>query len=690
MNSPFEGIRTSPKYLLRSTWGCNKDIITSCLQKTYDQYKDTDLITYKHFNTMITDLTRGAGSSVLAYRRDPEIITKLCTLFPDFMNDTKVIGNLIKCMNIQSYPQSCITEIMNIGYKFTDDQIAYLNKNAAYNVFDIIDTMTYKDLLALFENNTFMNKLLANLYSDYDTPTGKVTIDAKIVAFRDIINQFGLVIDGEFVTKFLSSASLCGSGPSSMINYSHIVLNIHIIAKELGLDILPASAFVLLCEKHPQFFSIYETSKTYYNIFTCFQKETIITNCRKILKFYDNPVTRNFVLQLMSPDVFVTFVTPSISNYDPIEDIFFILVEISEKSECADARYIIVKHLLDDGYLIYDRFLMLLISLGLADSDRENNQYSITDQMTILIECMQKGKMIPTLHEIHNIFTFCNYATINALASIKIIPTKELLSLNLYPNVVKSIVDNSVFIDDDTIEYSELISLYKSYNYTTVTIDQQIKIYESLNKRDKQIYIRSSYKFLSDVIKYRITLTQEYVFKTLCCDNWRDVIFLLHLSREYDYIIDFIDEQMIMMIPNGICRLWFYNNLIIERKTSFALSNKFYKIRTNIENDVNTLLSKPIVQDVNALKRQTIQQRENARLECMAKGHSIKKAKIQSTSISGSTAIKTNTNNTDSLDTATIESDTNIDDDFDDDSDDTESDFYNSKVIRHPLHNLQI
>jgi len=685
---PFDRIHTSPRYVLRSTWGAHKDIITTCLQETYDQYKDTDLITCKHFNTMITDLTKGASLSIITYRREPVIITKLCTLFPDFMNDIKVIDNLIKCMNINTYPQSCITEITKTGYKFTDSQIAYLNKEAGYNIFDIIDTMTYKDLLALFENNTFMNKLLANLYRDYDTPVGRASVNEKITSFREIINQFGIVIDGEFITKFLSSATFGYGSSAGMINYSYIVLNIHIIAKELGLGILPADDFVSLCEKHPQFFSIYGVKNLRNIMFTDDESNTIINNAHKILKFYDNPVTRNFVLQLMTPDVFLTFVTPRTSNYDPVEDIFFIL--ISERTEWVDAKYVVVKHFLDNGYLIYDRFLMQLISLGLTDYDQKNSAYPITDHKTILLECMEKGKIIPTLHEINNIFTFCNYATIDALTSIKIIPTKELLSLNLYPNIVKNVVNNSMFIDDDTVEYSELINSYDPHNYNTLSIAQQVKIYESLNERDKQIHIRSGYKFLSDVIRYRITLTREYVFSTLFCDNWRDIVFLLHLSHKYAYIIDFIDEQMIMMIPNVVGRLWFYNNLIIEGKTSFALPNKFYKIRTNIENDVKILLSKPIVQDIVSLKKQSIQQRENTRLECMAKGRVIKKARIPPLA-SVPLAIQTNINDTGSLDTTTTDTDTNNESDVETDDDTVDNNIaihhtaFPPKVITHPF-----
>lgn len=633
MLRPFEKIITANSYSLKYAWGDNRVNIVDCLEKTHVQYGDK--LTHKDFFAMITVLTKGAHSSPLNCRHEIEIIKKLCVLYPDFMNDVKVIYNLLKCMTIHTYPQTCITDITAIGYKFTETQISLLNKEG-YSVFDIVDTMSYNEFLSLFNNSVFVSKMLANIHLNYDTPSGKIVIDEKVATLKNTTEKFGLNINSTFIDTFVAKYSL--QYGLSIVNYSASVLNIHIIARELGLGILSKDEFVGLLEKYPKFYALSVYLVNYSNMgISIDDTNQLITNVRKILSFYDRPVTRDVVLRLMHPDVFTMFVIPDISDYDPVEDLFFILSSIYEKNIIDDVRYIIIKHFLDHGYLVYDKFLMLLISLGLTDynqrriDNRPTSNHTNTNikSPSLLVECMNKYNMTLSHHEIDNIFTFCNVTTINALSDIKILPTKELLSLNLYKNIVSHIVNNSVFIDDETVDYSELLDSYNDgINHTIIVQNDIIKIYESLNDRDKQIYIRIPHDGIccvSHVIRYKITLTKEYIAAILHSIKWRSIVFLLHLSQEYEYIIDFIDEQMIMMIPEVIGRLWFYNNLIINERQIFALPNKFYDLQPNVENDIAELLTQPIIYDISTLIKNIKTKRENNRYTLISNNCSIRK-----------------------------------------------------------------
>lgn len=626
MLQPFEKIVTTNIYNLKYYYNANRIDIVDCLQKTHDQYGDR--VSEKDFTNMINILTKGVRSSVLFNRRNPEIIKKLCTLYPDFMNNTKIIANIIKCMSTYTYPQACITDITSTGYKFTESQIMILNKEG-YTMFGVIETMSYNEFLSLFDNGTFLQNIIKDIAADYDTPAGRIVIDEKIKTLKETTNKFGINVDYKFIETFLSKCH-CQFGVVGVVNHSHVVLNIHIIAKGVGLELLSKDDFIVLAEKYQNFYSpnYYDTTITNYHALVKFDntrdaRDKVVSNARKVLIYYDKPITRDVVLRLMTPDTFITFVTPDTSDYDPVEDIFFILSSLHDKHKINDARYIVIKHFIDNGYLIYDKFLMLLISLGLTDCDQRYSEKETI--MPLLTELMHVSNITPSYQEIDNIFTFCHFSTINALSDIKIIPTKDLLSLNLYKNVIDNVVNKSVFIEDDTVEFSEFLSSYVATNHVNITSDI-VKVYESLNDRDKQIFIRIPHDgSVSNIIRYRLPLTKEYVVSILRSTNWRSIVFLLHLSKEYRYIIDFIDENVIMLIPEIVGRLWFHNNVMIRERQPFALPNKFYNLQPNIEKDVADLLSKPIIHDITEIIKNIKRDREATRFALISNGSSIKR-----------------------------------------------------------------
>lgn len=628
MNRPFDNIIGGNIYSLKHGWGGNRVDIVGCLKATNKQYGDN--LSEKDFTNLITFLTKGAQNSIIGYRREPEIITTLCELFPIYMNNVKIITNILKCITVSCYPQHCIISIKSVGYKFTDPQIKQLNVGG-YNIFDIVDTMNYPEFLSLFNNSVFLSKILSDLGCDYDTPFGNTKIQEKIITFKTTLTQFNLSIDNEFINTFLSKIGTYFNSSFQVVTYARCILNVHIIAKELGLGILSKENFIFLIEKYPNFYG--HNIPMHIPILSG-DKKIINENARKLLKFYDNPITRDVVLHLMNPNIFITFVTPETSSYDPAEDIFYILYSMHEKKQDND-RYLFIKHLINNNYLIYDDFLMLLISLGLTEFTKptQSQTYPPCAQTTelinrdsLLIECIGKNTINLTQHLINNIFTFCNFPTINALSDLKIIPTKELLSLNISKQVVHHIANNSVFADDDIAEFSELVNSY-IYEPIGPTIPDTknmayefINIYNSLNTRDKQIYVRMKHGKLADIIRYNVTLTKEYIASILRTNNWNFIVFLLHLSHEYDYIIDFIDEYMIMMIPAYIGRLWFYNNIIIKERQNFYHPNKLFEYHPNVENDVIELLKKPVCFDITEIENDNRQIRENNRINLINSG----------------------------------------------------------------------
>jgi len=249
--------------------------------------------------------------------------------------------------------------------------------------------------------------------------------------------------------------------------------------------------------------------------------------------------------------------------------------------------------------MIYDDFLLVIISL------RSNDQ-SIGVVLNKYIEAKKEIKP----QYIQNFFTFGNPNVIDKLFDNKIMP--ELNNIIRCTNIalISHINKTSIFLENDTSEYIEHILQYDCDTHgnninDTIPDNVYIKIYSSLSNRDKKIFDRiNMYDICSSstIVRYRITLTDEYVEHLIASDNWKCIVRLLHLSSTYDYIIDMIDIDKILLAPNLLTRIWLMKNIYDSNRKTFATNDMFFDKQPNIDKDVEDLLKKPIINDIHTIK----------------------------------------------------------------------------------------
>lgn len=590
MNSPFAQIITASTYDLKRSWG-NVNI-SDCILKTYTKYGEK--VDDKTFDKMISAITKGACNSAIARRRDPFIITNICKYFPKLLTQ-KNVTNILKCVNTTNFPQTSIATLLATGYALTESQIVQLNK-AGYSTLDFLDTCSYKEFITLFDNSSFSYIITSVLSLDYSTIDGKMKIDATIASLQAIITKFDIVLEENFLQYLIDKKFRT---TSSYRDSTIDLLNLHIIAKGIGFTSFKNSQFETLFTKKHIFYRIDIASGTI--------DQNTCKRIHKIIEFYDKPITRKFILEILSVETFVGLILPQITDYDPAEDIFYILCVLSclFPSTC----WMVVAHLIQHNYLIIDEFLVLLASLGLFGELNTNPNHP----MRLVV---QNAPERFTKKIIKNIYTFCNYDYIELLTELKIVPTFELASLIISEETMKHLIESSLFVDDNTASHLEDIVTYfiMSDNNKTVTDNiKKLKIYDSLSCRDKEIYSRISILDLSSIIRYRIKPTREMIEEFLCVGNLKFVVTLLHLSNTYDYILDFIDEQTLLRTRNLIARLWLHNNVINNKVESFALPNKFYENDKNVENDVQQLMSNQQIFYADEIRTQLIKKRQECR-----------------------------------------------------------------------------
>lgn len=649
MPKPFNDILVAGLYNLKYygvgpnnyRYNQSDETLENCIYDTYLQYGYN--IDIKDFKTMIAKLTSGGTRSVLACKSRPGIINVLCKYYPILMNNKKMIDNFIKCMNPQQYPQYCIDYISNTGYKFTKSQISTLNA-IGYIMMDHADNLSYEEFLSQYDNINYIKSVedfidtdidylfkdntddisgnILNIMSELNTKNTSntnaiISLRKYIDNAKEQLKKFKLEIDEKFIIKLAEKVCTYNGGKQ---NYTKRMYNIHIIAYVLGYRKYSADTLQLLINKHECFYLISERylrsenqaeHNTEYDRTLLIEVKKQKKQINHIVKFYNNPLTRDFILDCVHKRGFViAFINNINTSYDPVEDIFYILTRTCDRTSYRYDRTLLIKHLLNEGYLIYDEFLLLLISFGLVDG---NLMLHFDKQMlqsieckyyeNFLINCVKNENVSLTKKLIKNIFTFCSSAYILSLAELKIITSLNLIKNNISYRDIKTIVNESIFIDDKTYEYYDKLSFYDTTafenNYKNESMTKRLLLegYKSLSDRDKNILIRINCdeNLLSNIIRYRMKLTKEFVLY-LAIAQWRIVVFLLHLSKNYNYIIKFIDDYMITLIPSYIGRSWFYNNFIENQNTTFALKNVFFdKFNRYSDSDYNELLKKPVL-----------------------------------------------------------------------------------------------
>lgn len=594
MNKPFQAIVESNRYNLRYTWGNNQINIADCMLKTQEQYGD--VMSERDFDKMISVLSTGASSSALACRRDPTIITQICTLFPNFLN-TKNVDNIIKCITKQSYPQTCIESISKTGYVFTESQVKKLC-SLGYMMLNLLDTMSFQEFIGLFNNADFWNTFKQNLDVDYTVSPD--IIDAKIKMLKDICDKFKFNIEANFALEMVTKCGYYYNERSA----SNSVLNIHIIADKLGMP-FTSEYFRKIVENYPRFYTQTEGNDSTPDY----------TRTKKIIKYYGDPVNREFILDnlKMGIDVFRGFLNPSLTSYDPMEDIFYIIFKVSN-----NLRYQYIQHMLDNNYLKYDNFLLFLMYIRTECS--ESSLYSI------LKEFIKRNSLNIEQIYIENIFTFGNEKSINLLSDYKILPSIDFVKMSLLCGTLKALRGTSLFLDDETENYIDRALIINNIHNDddsdnrSIAVEEFVEICDSMNQRDRDIVLRLPIDMVlnvSTMVRYRITLTKRMVEYMLLYGRWTSLISLMYMSKEYDYIIEMLDIESIMLAPSFHARSWMMENIYNQCPESFAIPNKFFDLQNNVARDVDMLMKQPILNNIIDIKATAQKSKEEVRRRLM-------------------------------------------------------------------------
>jgi hypothetical protein len=573
MNKPFQEIIDKSRYELMRAWGADIIDIKKIIQDTHELYGDG--VSKKDFDAMIKKLTSGSHfNSILNTRADPQIITSICSLYPQHIT-TKVIDNLVGYLKKEKYPQHCLESIKNTGYQFTTEQLNILS-TAGYVILDILNAnVSYADLLAMFNSTDFLLTFRTNLDTDYSN--NPAPIDAKIKSLKSLCDKYNIIIESDFITQILHKLS------GYPIRFNEFAIkNMHIIASALNMR-----------------FEKQQFDKIITNYCLGSVSSEII---KQIMDYYNdetNLIDRTFILNNLNYQSFSKFLHPSLTDYDPLGDIFYILFKIPKNDI---PKYI--EHMLKHGYLVYDDFMIFL--LYIRGEDVQSLSVSILNKYVVKNYDHMKGKDSTLLKNDHLcinqecidfIYTFGNAKSINYLTNNKIPITEEYLTLCTLHGTLKELHGESFFLNNETEQFIDKILQRDKYYYKTAHGEMNdidfVKIYNSLNKRDKQIAIRipkNDILDMSTIIRYNLTITKTMVEYKLIRDEWRDIVSLLFLSKKYDYLVDFLDVETIMIAPSYISRNWFMNNLINTNTKSFALPNKIFDLRPYVECDVDNLL----------------------------------------------------------------------------------------------------
>lgn len=576
---------------------------------TYNIY-GSDGVNDKDFDKMIAIITLHGNRAYIVNGRNKcgDIILKLCELFFEKLTP-KNMDKLLKCISINKMEQNYLELISQTQYIFTESQIKLLN-NLGYITHEFTHSLSYEQLLLLFNNSLFMNNFKKDIYISYDLSA--TPIDEIITLLKNLCEKYKIAIEThfEFPLKLISLLITTDVQTNTVMIY-----NIHIIANNLNIKFKRS----ILIEIMDNYLLCKTNSPTNINNVILDYKKI-----RQIINNYDQDIIdRDFVLQRIMNNnyAFIIILHPLITNYNPIHDIIYILLCFDKDKTNPNNNILIrddiINHLLKYGYLKHDIFLLFLLSLGLNSSSKFLNEY------------FQKSDSY-NLYYIDNFFIFASAENLDILSEQKIMPTLDRLMLCTSLNQLQMSAHSIMFLDNECEKYIKKISvclqtecyIYKEEYYNEMFID----IYESLNDNDKKIILHIDKKNIlkiSIIIRYGIKLTKKYITYMITCGCWIDIILLMHLSNKYDYILKFIDITMILLAPTLIARIWLLNNILNSNRKSFinfycpyvTFENnwKYYQQFQQIQqkNDIIKLLSTPLINNIDDIKEEIKVYKEN-------------------------------------------------------------------------------
>jgi hypothetical protein len=568
MNGPFEAILRADRYHLGRTWGSTIDI-TGTIRNTYLDYGDGVLQSY--FDRMMTKITQGGKYSPFIAKKVYHDIDDVCRMFSKKMNTVNV-DKIIKCTDKNKrIGQSCFDTLFKYGYKFTKAQLKKLN-GYGYLTLTYMESekIGYEYLLELIGNPDFI-KHLVDQTEIVGNPLIDPLIDQLIETLKKLIGKNNITLKSDFLSTLMKSMETYGNGDGCLLNRC---INCHYVADKLGCpfsqDVL--ESVVKSCTK-------LKTNDAYD-----YEKIKIL------MKYYDTSfINREYILsQVDLPSVFTFLLNPCFTDYNPTDDIFFILLSSSEY----------IEHLLKYGYLKYDLFLMFLISLGFGKGNDTENLNMCLD----LIGVTSMNELIG------NFYTFADHAILELLETHKFIQSVENLKLCTKIKQLTGILETSVFLDSECVDLiDDVVKKQNNKHYFAMDLSHTdfVKIYESMGSDDRKIIERLCYEQIMDLgflVRYNVRLTRPLVESIVCRGMWDQIIRLMHLSDRYDYLMDMMDWEMIVQIDEYIGRKWIMRNIIESRKESFAFQNKFINSMANVKEDRATLLKKPIINQIDVIK----------------------------------------------------------------------------------------
>lgn len=598
MQSPFYEIKHASRYRLRYANAYDAVNIVKIIKDTHATWGENG-VSDADFEQMIMILTISGMSSIIACRRDPEIITTLCTCFPTKMNK-KHIDRLIKTMKKTSYPKKCIDAISNLGHVFTKTQLKLLIA-AGYDMMSGMETMNYDEFIALFNNEEYTNDLRYALSVKYDDSPH--LLDERIKTMNDLRAKYDIKFDKKFIDTIMTKVYKGG-----MLNLTTL-LNIHLVAKKL--DII----FDREQLKHILKNYAFRDLITYYDEARCTNdQKCMLLKC--ICDYYGpSIIDREFILDFYDRiDIIKLIIHPSMTNYNPLEDLFFMLVQMGTRA------WEYLDHLLEYKYLNYDDFLLYLLSLGFDN-----------DQATIMHKHINNNNI-----KIHDdylpfFYMFTNPEVLNILFDNKIMPTTENILQCTTKNQLLYIQNTDVFLDEKIIQYIETTTnknYCESEPIFELSQEHFIEIFHSLSKRDKEIIMRIPIQHilrLGTIIRYDIKLTKQYVQYMILYGHWKNLIKLLCFTNKYDYLYNMFDIDMILLIPTIIARMWFLNNIFNSSSKLYVLSipsnyqkliktpYNIFDVKLNLEIDVANLLKSDVINDVKFIQNNIIANKQAIR-----------------------------------------------------------------------------
>jgi len=469
MLSPFYDIFIAGKYRLRYAHAYGTPVnIPKIIKNTSLQY-GAQGVTDDEFDILINQLTSGGNiSSVIAYRKDPEIISSLCEHFPTKIGK-KHLDKIIRAMVVGSYPKYCIDALLNTGHSFTKLQIKYL-MSVGYDMTSNLETMEYDEFIAMFDNIHYIADLKRAIVTNYSA--NPQILDERIKTMNNLRVKYGIIFDGtDFFNVMMKKVY------SSTMDFNTI-LNVHLVVKSMGvvnfdvnqLKNVLFNYFIdyginLNCSNDPAILSLVdEKRRIFFHICEYYQ-----SNNRSV-------IDRKFILDFRDRiNVIMFLLHPSLTDYDPLEDLFYLLVEIREKANVS----IFLDHLLKHNYLIYDEFMFYLLSLGFGN-----------DHIPIMREYVNNKKT--KIHEkyLPFFYMFTNFDSIDILLDHKILPTLENIYQCVTQKQLEGIQNTDVILDKNVTKYINMVTNV-NHNDKSESLCQELsdadflEIYNSLNKHDK-------------------------------------------------------------------------------------------------------------------------------------------------------------------------------------------------------------